>query len=60
MILNSEDTDDRVLIRKMQKEELITAWRVRMVHYGRETLIVRLGTCIVIIHISNKHADNLH
>ena len=40
----------------MQKEELISALTVRMV-WKRN--IVRLGTRIVIIHISNKHA-NLH
>ena len=46
-----------LLIRKMQKEELISALRVRMV-WKRN--FVRLGTRIVIIHISNKHATNLH
>ena len=45
------------LIRKMQKGKLISALRVRMV-WKRN--IVRLGTRIVIIHISNKHAPNLH
>ena len=49
-----------LLIRKLQKEELISALRVRMV-WKRN--IVRLGTrivMIVIIHISNRHATNLH
>ena len=41
----------------MQKEELISALRVRMVW---KSSIVRLGTRIVMIHISNKHAANLH
>ena len=45
------------LIKKMQKEEFISALGVRMV-WKRN--IVRLGTRIVIIHISNKHAANLH
>ena len=40
----------------MQKEELISALRVRMV-WKRN---IRLGTRIVIIHICNKHAINLH
>ena len=53
MILNSEDTD----VREMQKEELISALGVRMV-WKRN--IVRLGTRIDFIHISNKHAANLH
>ena len=43
------------LIRKMQ-EELISALIVRMLWKKN---IVRLGTRIVIIHIS-KHAANLH
>ena len=43
------------LIRKMQKGKLISALRVRMV-WKRN--IVRLGTRIVIIHISNKHASD--
>ena len=41
----------------MQKEELISALRVRIV-WKRNN--VRFGTRIVIIHISNKHAAYLH
>ena len=45
------------LIGEMQKEEFISALRVRMV-WKRN--IVRLGTRIVIIHNSNKYAAILH
>ena len=58
MILNSEDTDVRVINKENAEVGInICALRVRMVW---KRTIVRLGTRIVIIHISYKHAANLH
>ena len=53
MILNSEDTDVDVI----NNENAEGGINIRM---ERNRNIVRLGTRIVIIHISNKHATNLH
>ena len=53
MILNSEDTDVDVI----NNENAEGGINIRM---ERNRNIVKLGTRIVIIHISNKHATYLH